>query len=80
MTPREAKIQDHEAMLEIRKKSLRKFWPHRGERHIVFGREITMWTTLRWIIEDGKFHRDMIKQLRELPDLQPLDYMAQWVA
>ncbi len=75
MTPREDKIQDHEAMLEIRKKSLRKFWVKRDEKHIVFGREATMRSTIRWIIEDGKFHRDMIKQLNELPDLNPYDLM-----
>jgi hypothetical protein len=66
MTPREAKISDHEYMLERYKKIIQRDFPLRNKWYF-YEREKNR-ELLRWTIEQAKEHKHMIVQLGELPD------------
>ncbi len=53
-------IEEHTEMLAIRKKGITLFWK---KRYDAKNRD-----TLRWEIEQAKFHKHMIAQIESLPD------------
>ena len=61
MNKREAIIEDHKEMLEIRKGSIKRFWANRHKDP----------THMRWLVEQAQFHKHMIEQVGSLPDLKP---------
>lgn len=60
MNKREAIIEDHKEMLEIRKGSIKRFWSkrHKDPNH------------MRWLVEQAQFHKHMIEQVSSLPDMK----------
>lgn len=60
-TQKNCLIDDHEKMLEIRKKSVNLFWNKRDNEK---DRDM-----LRWAIQQAKFHRHMIAQISSMPEI-----------
>jgi hypothetical protein len=69
MNKREALIEDHKEMLEIRKGSIRRFWANRHKEiyHV------------RWLIEQAQTHKHMIEQLKSLPDMKRFSLFEQTI-
>lgn len=67
MTPRESEISDHKEMLAIRRISIAREWKNRHQ-----DKEIR--SLVRWLVEQANFHKHMIVQLEELPDMTPADF------
>jgi len=67
MTRREALISDHKEMLKLHMKGIMRDFPQRNKWY--FDERKKNRELLRWLIEQAKFHKHMIVQLEELPDL-----------
>jgi hypothetical protein len=70
MNRRQALIEDHKEMLQIRLKQLRFNFPKRNLRG--YDRDM-----VRWMVEQAKMHKHMIEQLSELPDM-PYELCGSW--
>ena len=60
MNKREAIIEDHKEMLKIRKDSIKRYWSTRHK-----DRDL-----MRWQVTQAQFHKHMIVQVSELPDMK----------
>jgi hypothetical protein len=70
MNRKQALIEDHKELLEIRLKSIKRDWSNRNKPR--FDRDL-----LKWLIGEAKTHKHMIVQLSELPNA-PFDFCGSW--
>lgn len=61
MNKKQALLEDHKEMLDIRVRRIQNEWLKRNTYR--YNRDL-----LRWTIEQAKFHKHMIAQLSMLPD------------